>query len=101
MFVTPDRAGNAPRTGRAPRDRQYPSDHDTITAFRCQNRPAFEAALPDILPMARQAGLLRVGTVSLDGTNIDANVSNIRPQTLPRELARRETIKANLYTACD
>ena len=51
--------------------------------------------------MARQAGLLWVGTVSLDGINIDANVSNIRPQTLPRELARRETIKANLYTACD
>lgn len=110
-------------------------DHDTIAAFRCQNRPAFEAAFLDILLMARQAGLLRVGTVSLDGTKIDANASKIRsvrydrakelraklaadiaqlttqaeaadaedhdPQALPRELARRETLKAKLDAACD
>jgi transposase len=109
-------------------------DHDTIAAFRRQNRPAFEAAFLDILLMARQAGLLRVGTVSLDGTKIDANASKIRsvrydraqelraklaadiaqlstqaevadaedhdPQALPRELARRETLKARLDAAC-
>ncbi len=50
-------------------------DHDTIAAFRRQNRPAFEAAFLDILLMARQAGLLRVGTVSVDGTKIDAIAS--------------------------
>jgi transposase len=109
-------------------------DHDTIAAFRRQNRPAFEAAFLDILLMARQAGLLRVGTVSLDGTKIDANASKIRsvrydraqelraklaadiaqlttqaeaadaeghdPQALPRELVRRETLKARLDAAC-
>lgn len=31
-------------------------DHDTIGAFRRQNRPAFEAAFLDILLMARQKG---------------------------------------------
>ena len=53
-------------------------DHDTIAAFRRQNRPAFEAAFVDILLMARQVGLLRVGTMSIDGTKIDANASKIR-----------------------
>ena len=48
-------------------------DHDTIAAFRQQNRPAFEAAFLDILLMARRTGLLRVGTVSVDGTKIDAS----------------------------
>ena len=110
-------------------------DHDTIAAFRRQNRTAFEAAFLDILLMARQAGLLRVGTVSVDGTKIDANASKVRsvrydranelrarlaadiahlstqaeaadaeghdPQALPRDLARRETLKAKLDAACE
>lgn len=110
-------------------------DHDTIAAFRRQNRPAFEAAFLDILLMAGQTGLLRVGTVSLDGTKIDANASKLRsvrydraqalraklaadiavlteqaeaadaadapdPQALPREMARRQTLKAKLDAAC-
>ena len=53
-------------------------DHDTIAAFRRQNRAAFEAAFLSILLMARQAGLLRVGTVSIEGTKIDASASKIR-----------------------
>jgi transposase len=110
-------------------------DHDTIAVFRRQNRAAFEAAFLDILLMARQAGLLRVGTVSVDGTKIDANASKLRsvrydrakdlraklaadiaaltkkaeaadaqdddPQSLPKELARREALKAKLDAACE
>lgn len=53
-------------------------DHDTIVAFRRRIRPAFEAAFLDILLLVRQAGLLRVGTVSLDGTKIDANAPKLR-----------------------
>ena len=53
-------------------------DHDTIAAFRRQNRLAFEAAFLDILLMARQTGLLRVGTVSIDGTRIGARAPKIR-----------------------
>jgi hypothetical protein len=110
-------------------------DHDTIAVFRRQNRAAFEAAFLDILLMARQAGLLRVGTVSVDGTKIDANASKLRsvrydrakelraklaadiaaltakaeaadvqdddPQSLPKELGRREALKAKLDAACE
>ena len=109
-------------------------DHDSIAVFRQANKPAFEAAFLQVLLLAREAGLLRVGTVSIDGTKIDANASKIRsvrydraqslrarlaldiasltaqaetadatdldPQALPAELARREALKAKLDTAC-
>jgi len=41
-------------------------DHDTIAAFRRANRAAFEAAFRRLL-IAREVGLLRLGTVSTDG----------------------------------
>ena len=110
-------------------------DHDTIAAFRRANRAAFEAAFLRVLLLAREAGLLRVGTVAIDGTKLDANASKIRsvrydrakalraklaadiaaltaraeaadaedapdPQALPKEIARREALKAKLDAAC-
>jgi transposase len=110
-------------------------DHDTIAAFRRSNRAAFEAAFLRVLLLAREAGLLRVGAVAIDGTKIDANASKIRsvrydrakalhaklaadiaaltaqaeaadaedapdPQALPKEIARREAMKAKLGAAC-
>ena len=50
-------------------------DHDTIASFRRTNKPAFEAAFLQVLLLAREMGLLRLGTVSIDGTKIDANAS--------------------------
>src|SRR5215210_2999500 len=110
-------------------------DHDTIAAFRRSNRAAFEAAFLQVLLLAREAGLLRVGNVAIDGTKLDANASKIRsvrydragelraklaadiaaltaraeaadaedapdPQGLPKEIARREALKAKLDAAC-
>ena len=71
-------------------------DHDTIAAFRRQNRPAFEAAFLDLLLMARQAGLLRVGTVSVDGTKIDANASKIRSVRYDRAQQLRAKLAADI-----
>jgi transposase len=53
-------------------------DHDTIAVFRRSNKVAFEAAFLQVLLLARESGLLRLGTVSIDGTKIDANASKIR-----------------------
>ena len=53
-------------------------DHDTIATFRRTNKAAFEAAFLQVLLLARESGLLRVGTVSIDGTKIDASASKIR-----------------------
>ena len=50
-------------------------DHDTICLFRRRNLEAITQAFESVLLMARELGLLRVGTVSVDGTKVDANAS--------------------------
>jgi len=50
-------------------------DHDTICAFRRENAEAVKQAFGEILELARQMGLLKLGTVSVDGTHIKANAS--------------------------
>jgi transposase len=50
-------------------------DHDSICTFRRENKKAFEAAFVTVLQLAHQLRLTRVGTVSVDGTKIQANAS--------------------------
>src|SRR6266852_8409962 len=53
----------------------YHPDHDSICAFRVANKVAFQAAFVNVLQLARQLRLTQVGTVSVDGTKIQANAS--------------------------
>lgn len=111
-------------------------DHDTICKFRRENLSAISESFLQVLLLARELKLLQVGTVSVDGTKIDANASKHRgvrydrarqlreqlqteidellgqaetadaedrpdPQQLPRELKRREVLKAQLDEACE
>ncbi len=71
-------------------------DHDTIAAFRRLNRTAFEAAFTEILLLAREVGLTRVGTVSIDGTKIDASASKLRSVRYDRAQALREKLRADI-----
>jgi transposase len=48
-------------------------DHDTIAKFRRENADAFAAVFAQILLLARETGLLKLGMVSVDGTKLDAN----------------------------
>jgi transposase len=50
-------------------------DHDTICTFRRENGALVREAFEQVLRLARQMGLLKVGTVSVDGTHIKANAS--------------------------
>src|SRR5215218_9119105 len=71
-------------------------DHDTIAAFRRANRAAFEAAFLRVLLLAREAGLLRLGTVAIDGTKLDANASKIRSVRYDRAKALRAKLAADI-----
>ena len=71
-------------------------DHDTIASFRRTNKPAFEAAFLQVLLLAREMGLLRLGTVSIDGTKIDANASKIRSLRYDRARALRAKLAADI-----
>jgi transposase len=50
-------------------------DHDTICAFRRENAEVVKQAFLELLHLARAMRLLKVGTVSVDGTHIKANAS--------------------------
>jgi hypothetical protein len=50
-------------------------DHDTIATFRRRFLKDIEGLFVRVLELAREMGLLRLGTVGLDGTKIHANAS--------------------------
>ena len=50
-------------------------DHDTICAFRHNNFEAVAKAFEQVLLLAKELKLLRLGTVSVDGTKVDANAN--------------------------
>ena len=53
-------------------------DHDTIATFRRENLAAFAESFLQVLLLARELKLVKVGVVSVDGTKIDANASKHR-----------------------
>jgi transposase len=50
-------------------------DHDTIANFRRRFLKQIEALFVQVLGVARKMGVLKLGTVALDGTKIHANAS--------------------------
>ena len=50
-------------------------DHDTIATFRKRFLPQLEPLFMQVLKIARDLGLLKLGTVALDGTKVHANAS--------------------------
>jgi transposase len=62
-------------------------DHDTIATFRRRFLEQIEALFVQVLGVAREIGVLKLGTVALDGTKIHANAS--RHSALSYEHASR------------
>ena len=62
-------------------------DHDTIAAFRRRFLKEIEGLFVEVLVLAREAGVLKLGTVALDGTKVHANAS--RHSALSWEHANR------------
>jgi transposase len=50
-------------------------DHDSLCAFRKRFLPELTALFTEVLCIARQMKLLKLGTIALDGTKIHANAS--------------------------
>jgi transposase len=50
-------------------------DHDTIATFRRRFLKEIEKLFVDVLKLAREMGVLQMGTIGLDGTKIHANAS--------------------------
>ncbi len=71
-------------------------DHDTIAKFRRDNARAFAGAFEQVLMLASQTGLLKVGTVSVDATKIDANAAKVKSIRYDRIQALRAKLAEDI-----
>lgn len=67
---------------------QHP-DHDTIATFRRQHLASLAKLFVQVLQLCREAGLVQVGVVMLDGTKVAANASRAQSSDYEK-LMRRE-----------
>jgi len=68
-------------------------DHDSICTFRRENKVAIEAAFVQVLQLARELKLARVGTISIDGTKMLANASKHAAVSYGRAAERIEQLQ--------
>jgi transposase len=72
-------------------------DHDTIAEFRRRFLGEIERLFVEVLKLAREMGVLKMGTVALDGTKIHANAS--RHSALSYEHAGKIEEQLTLWVA--
>jgi transposase len=71
-------------------------DHDTICKFRRENLSAISVAFVDILQLAREMGLLKMGKVSIDGTHIKASSAMAKNVNYKRANELKETLQLDI-----
>ena len=71
-------------------------DHDTICKFRRENFEAVAESFVQVLLLARELKLVRVGLVSVDGTKVDANASKHRSVRYDRAKELVEQLRADI-----
>ena len=71
-------------------------DHSTICEFRLANAAAFEEAFLEVLDLAKELKILKVGMVSVDGTKIDANANIHKSVRYDRACELREQLKLEI-----
>lgn len=68
-------------------------DHDTIAAFRKRFLPTLKTLFVQILMIAAEAGVLKLGSVSLDGTKVKANASKHKAMSYGHACKIEEQLK--------
>src|ERR1019366_8599201 len=66
-------------------------DHVTINRFRFEHQDALAGLFGDVLTLCARAGMVRVGTVAVDGTRMAANAS--KEQTVDFEQLARKILE--------
>jgi hypothetical protein len=70
---------------------QQAPDHSRIARFRVRHEESLAALFSDVLLLCKQAGLVKVGVIAIDGTKVHANASH--HSNLDYEQLAREIIK--------
>jgi transposase len=64
-------------------------DHVTINRFRSEHQDALAQLFDQVLTLCRRAGMVKVGTIAIDGTRVAANASidlNVNYEQLARKI---------------
>jgi transposase len=70
---------------------QQTPDHATIARFRARHEDALAGLFSSVLGLCREAGLVKVGVIAIDGTKVHANAShhsNVDYDQLVREILK-------------
>jgi len=76
-------------------------DHDTICTFRRENLSAISESFLQVLLMAKELKLLKVGRVSVDGTMMKANASKRRSIRYDRAQELRQQLQGEIKDLLD
>lgn len=76
-------------------------DHDTISSFRSIHLHAMKHLFLQVLVLCRQAGLVRAGHVSLDGTKVKANASKHKAMSYARMTDREKELEKEVERILD
>lgn len=78
----------------------FPS-HRTICEFRKRHLADFKALFVQVVQIAQAAGLVKLGTVAVDGTKVKANASKRKAMSYQRMLAEERRIQRAVDELCD
>lgn len=70
--------------------------HRTIAEFRQRHLKAFQALFVQVVRVAQEAGLLRLGTLAIDGTKVKASASKHKAMSYGRMKQEQERLKAEI-----
>jgi transposase len=74
---------------------QHP-DHDTLATFRRTFLPELKEIFVQVLLLAQEAGVLKLGTISLDGTKMHADASRHKAVSYKRLLELETQLRAEI-----
>lgn len=71
-------------------------DFHTVARFRPRFRPVLQDLFRQVLQLCREAGLVRLGHVSLDGTKVRANASKHKAMSYGRLVAKERELEEEI-----
>lgn len=74
---------------------QHP-DHDSIANFRKRHLDALAGLFGQVLRLCREAGLVKLGHVAIDGTKVKANASKHKAMSYGRMVEEEAKLKAQI-----
>jgi len=70
--------------------------HRTIADFRRQHLPIFTTLFVQVVQIAREAGVVQLGTVAVDGTKVQANASRHKAMSYGRMLEQERRLREEI-----